>query len=109
MIAYTTAQRTAEFGVRIALGAQPRGVLQLVMRRGLKLVFAGIVIGSGAALLLARVFRSIDMYHTGAFKARDPLAFLAALIVIVLAALLAMLLPALRASKVEPMSALRYE
>lgn len=109
VIAYTTMQRTAEFGVRIALGARPASVLQLVLRSGLKLVLAGAAIGVAAALLLARLVRSVAEYGVAQINVRDPLVFFGALAVILLAALIAMLVPAIRAARIDPINALRYE
>ena len=105
VIAYTTAQRTAEFGLRMALGARPAAVLHLVMKRAARLVLAGAGIGIAAAVAVARLLSSaIDGVSTF-----DPLVFGAALAVIVAAALPATFVPARRAARVDPMVALRHE
>lgn len=105
VIAYLVAQRTAEFGLRIALGAKPAELLALVMRNGLKLAAIGCTLGIGGAAVLGRAMRSM-VYGV---SATDPLTFVAAACVIVVVASLAILVPARRATKVDPMVALRYE
>lgn len=105
VIAYNTDQRTAELGLRMALGARPTAVLRLVMKSGMKLVLAGSVIGIAAAAATTRLLSSA----VPEVNLRDPLVFVASLVVIVAAALLATLLPAWRAAKVDPMASLRHE
>jgi predicted permease len=105
VIAYTTAQRTAEFGLRIALGARPSNVLQLVLKSGTTIVLTGSVIGVAAAVVIALVLSSQDP----GINARNPVVFAAALFVILIAALVAMLLPARKAANMEPMVALRHD
>ncbi|MFZ0916227.1 MAG: ABC transporter permease [Candidatus Udaeobacter sp.] len=105
VVSYTVSQGTRELGLRMALGASMRDLLRLVISRGLRLTFAGIVIGAAAALLLTRLMGNL-LYKV---SPRDPIAFGAALIVLIAVALVACFLPALRAARIDPMSALRYE
>jgi putative ABC transport system permease protein len=103
VLSYSVAQRQQEFGIRMALGAKREDILQLVLRQGLILTIAGIGIGLGAALLLTRLVASI-LYKVGA---RDLLTFVITPVVFLGVALLASYLPARRATKVDPMDALR--
>jgi putative ABC transport system permease protein len=105
VMAFTVAQRTQEFGVRMALGAQRSRVVRLVLKEGTLLAVIGSVIGLGGAYLVGRAMQS-TLYGVGAMDAR---AFGAVACVLLVAALLACLVPAWRASRVEPMVALRYE
>lgn len=105
LLAFLVKYRTAEIAVRLALGAEPRDILLLVLRRGMVLVIAGIAIGTGAAIGLARLMRSL-LY--GVVPTDLPSYVLAASIVL-LVALLASYIPARRAMRVDPMVALRYE
>ena len=105
VVSYTTAQRTAEFGLRMALGARPAAVLRLAMNSGAKLVLAGSGVGILAAVAVARLVSSA----AEGINPRDPLVFVTALVVIVTAAFPATLLPARGASKVDPMVALRHD
>ncbi|HET7841584.1 MAG TPA: FtsX-like permease family protein, partial [Terriglobia bacterium] len=105
VIAYSVAQRTHEIGVRMALGARRSHVLRLVLREATVVGGSGMVIGLGGALALPRLFNSI---FTGVPPRQAPLlACVAAVIAVVV--LLASYLPARRATKVDPMVALRYE
>jgi len=105
LVAYSVAQRTREFGIRIALGAQARDVLQLVIGQGAKLTAAGIVVGLLAAAAVARLMQAL-LFRTTAY---DPVVFSTVVLVLGAIALLASLLPALRASKSDPVTALRAE
>jgi len=105
VLAFSVVQRRREIGVRMALGAQKRNVLSLIIGQGLKLVLLGAVIGIGAALALTRVIQSL-LYGV---TPTDPLTFAVVSGLLVVVALLACWLPASRASRVEPMEALRYE
>jgi putative ABC transport system permease protein len=105
VLAYSVAQRTHEIGVRMALGAQRRNVLSLIVGHGMRLVIMGVVVGIVAALALTRVMRNL-LYEV---QANDPITFVAGSVFLLLTALLACWLPARRAARIEPMVALRYE
>lgn len=105
VIAYSVAQRTREMGVRIALGASSARVLSMVIMESSRLVFVGIVAGSLAALLLARSMTSL-LFGVRPF---DGTSFTVAVLLLGAVALLAAYIPARRATKVDPMIALRYE
>ena len=103
VIAYVVAQRRQEIGVRVALGAQASDVLQMVLRQGFMLAIAGIAIGTIAALLVGRL---LSRFLFG-IAPNDPVAFGGVIVLLTLVALLASLVPALRATRVDPMTALR--
>ena len=105
VLSYTVTQRTNEIGVRMALGAGRARVLRLVVAQGLGVALAGIVVGTAAALGLARVLASLLHGVSG----RDPLIFAGAAALLALVAAAATYLPARRASRIEPVVALRYE
>jgi len=104
-ISYSTRQRTNEIGVRIALGAQSRDVLRLIVGQGVGLALIGVAIGLGAALLLTRAIKSLLF----GVSPTDPLTFLAISLLLLFTALVASLIPARRATKVDPLVALRSE
>jgi putative ABC transport system permease protein len=105
VMAFAVAQRTHEFGIRMALGAQRSRVINLVLKEGTILALSGVAIGLVGAYFVGRAMES-TLYGVGAFDAR---AFGAVAFLLVVAALLACLFPAWRASRVEPLEALRYE
>jgi hypothetical protein len=103
VMAYAVNQRTQELGIRLALGAQPRAVMAMVMRAGLVLTAAGVVVGSVAALVATRFLAGL--IYGGA----DPIVFAAAALFLGGVAMLASYLPARRATRVDPMTALRCQ
>jgi predicted permease len=104
-MAYRVSRRTPEIGVRMALGAQRRQVLWMVLRESLAVCAAGIVVGLPVAMACSRLLRSM-LFNLSPF---DPLAFLVALVGVSVVTLLATAIPARRASSVNPIVALRYE
>lgn len=105
LLSYEVVSRTREIGVRMALGAQRKSVMGLVLRRGLAMVLLGSVAGVGAAALTTRWLGSM-LYGV---KPLDPLTFVSAAILFTGVGLVACFLPALRALNVDPVVALRYE
>jgi predicted permease len=105
VLAYTVAQRTREIGLRMALGAAPERVRGMVLRQVAWMTLIGGVIGLGTAAYLGRIAESM-LYQ---LKGRDPLVLVGAAIGLTLVALIAGFIPAHRASKIDPMLALRYE
>ena len=103
VISYSAAQRTQEVGIRRALGAQQKDVLWLVIREGLRLALAGIVVGLGAAVGLTRL---VDTLLFGV-TATDPLTFAAIAVLFLLVGLAAIYIPAHRTCRIDPMAALR--
>jgi len=105
VMSYSVARRTNEIGIRMTLGARTRDVLGLVMRESMVLVTAGVVIGLGAAVAASRLVASL-LFET---TPTDPLAMAGAIATMILVSAFAGFLPARRASKVDPMMALRCE
>ncbi len=105
VVSYSVSQRTREIGIRLALGAQPRNVLHMVLRETLKLVSVGVVLGLLAARLAAQVLTTMLF----GVRATDLPTFIFVTMLVVCVAALAGYIPASRAAKVDPMIALRYE
>jgi putative ABC transport system permease protein len=105
VISYGVAQRTHEMGIRMALGAKPRDVLSLVVRQAMLLALGGVGIGLLASWALTRLMKGLLF----SVSVTDPMTFVAIAVLMTLIALLACLIPALRATRVDPLVALRYE
>jgi putative ABC transport system permease protein len=105
IVSYSVTQRTHEIGIRMALGARAGNVLSLIMKNGLALVLTGIVIGVGSALMLTR-FLSTLLFGV---QPNDSVTFVVVSAVFFVIAMVAALIPALRATRVDPLIALRYE
>ena len=105
VMSYSVAQRTNEIGIRLALGAQTRDVLLMIVKQGGMLILLGLVIGLAGAYLATKLIESLLF----GVKAKDPFTFAAVAVLLAIVALLACYIPALRATKVDPMDALRCE
>ncbi len=105
LMAYSVTQRVQEIGIRMALGADRQAIRRMVVWQGMKLALAGVVLGVGAAFGLTRLIAS-SLYGV---KSWDPTAFVIVPIVLTLVALMATWIPAVRASRLDPMKALRIE
>jgi putative ABC transport system permease protein len=102
---YSVVQRTQEIGIRMALGAQVRDVVGMILRQGMTLVLPGVAIGLAAALMLTRLLQSM-LFE---IKPRDPATFVVVTLVMIAASCFACYLPARRAAKTDPLKSLRYE
>jgi putative ABC transport system permease protein len=98
VVAYSAGQRTREFGIRMALGARPGDVLRLVLGQGLKLAFAGVAIGTAAALVLTRLLTRLLF----GVEPTDPLTIIAVALLLAFVATIACWLPARRATRIAP-------
>ncbi len=105
VISYSVAQRTAEFGIKMALGAEPRSLLLGIIWQGLLLGLTGVIVGLGGALLLARSLQGL-LFGVSQF---DASSFVVTAAILTAATIAASFLPAVRAMRVEPVKALRYE
>src|SRR5262245_1408874 len=105
VLSYAVTERTREMGIRLALGARPRDLLRLVVGQGLMLMLIGLVIGVGASFALTRLISKLLF----GVSATDPLTFVMIPLLLTVVALLACWIPAWRATRVDPLAALRYE
>jgi predicted permease len=105
VVAYSVTRRTQEIGIRMSLGATRNDVLRLILGEGARLAIGGVVIGIAVSLAITRLMSSLLF----GVSAADPLTFAAVILLLVAAALLACYIPARRATRVDPMVALRYE
>ncbi len=105
VLAYSVGRRTAEIGLRVALGATPRSVLALIIGQGMRPILIGIGIGLAGAVGLSRFVSSL-LFNV---KPVDPLTYTAVAFLVAVAALLSCYVPALRALRVDPVAALRQE
>jgi len=109
VVSYTVAQRTHEIGIRMALGAQRAEVLRLVVRQGMKLVLAGVAVGLGLAVALSRYLADRAAAYLYGVSATDPVTLVVVPLLLLAVALVANFLPARRATRVDPLVALREE
>src|SRR5262249_1820719 len=105
VIAYSVTRRTTEFGIRMAMGAGAHDVLGLVVGQGMRLAVIGVIAGAVGALALTRLIRGL-LFGISSF---DPMTFVAMAVVLMAVTALACISPARRATKVDPLVALRYE
>ena len=108
VLAWSVSQRTQEIGIRMALGADRKKLLQMIMKQGMTLTLIGVALGLGGAYVLTRYLESLTTMLYGV-RPRDPLTFGVAAALLTLVALGACFIPARRATKVDPLVALRYE
>ncbi len=105
VVSYSASRRTQEIGIRMALGAQRGEILKMVLGQGIALVGIGVVVGLGAAFFLSRAMANMLF----GISAHDPLTFAGVSLLLGAVALIACLIPARRATRIDPIIALRYE
>jgi len=108
VLAYSVSQRTHEIGIRMAIGADRRQVLKMIMQQGMSLTLIGVALGVGGAFVLTKYLESLTTMLFGV-EARDPWTYVTAAALLTAVGLVACFLPARRATKVDPIVALRYE
>jgi putative ABC transport system permease protein len=109
VMSYSVAQRTREIGIRMALGAGRGNVLGLVLRQGVALVSTGVVLGLVSVFIVTKVFTSLIAASLFGVSATDPVTYFGTSAILLVVSLVASLVPARRATKVDPLIALRYE
>jgi putative ABC transport system permease protein len=111
VLAYAVSQRTHEIGIRMALGADRASVLKMIVKQGMVLVVLGVIIGLIGAYVLTKYLESWISLSKMLFgvKVSDPLTYAVIAVLLTLVALIACYIPARRATKVDPLAALRYE
>jgi ABC-type antimicrobial peptide transport system permease subunit len=105
LMTYTVQQRTQEIGIRMALGAETSGVLKMVLAQGMTLAMVGVVVGTVAAFELTQLLKAFLF----GVQARDLMVFVGVPLILTTVALIAVIVPALRATRIDPLTALRYE
>jgi putative ABC transport system permease protein len=105
VMSYSVTQRTHEIGIRMALGAQTKDVLKMIVGQGMTVVVIGVVIGVAASFALTRLMESLLF----GVSAADPITFIVVPLILTAVAMAACFLPALRVARVDPVIALRYE
>jgi predicted permease len=108
VLAYSVSRRTHEIGIRMALGANRGRMLTMILRQGMTLTVIGVALGLGGAYVLTKYLESLNSMLFG-IQPRDPITFAASAVLLTIVALVACFVPARRATKVDPMVALRYE
>ena len=108
VLAWSVSQRTHEIGIRMALGADRKKLLQMILKQGMTLTLIGVALGLGGAYVLTKYLESLTTMLYGV-KPRDPLTFSVTAALLSAVALVACLIPAWRAARVDPLVALRYE
>ncbi|MFN2579212.1 MAG: ABC transporter permease [Pyrinomonadaceae bacterium] len=108
VLAWSVSQRTREIGIRMALGADRHKVMRMILRQGMTLALIGMVLGAGSAFVLTKYLESLTTMLYGV-KPRDPLTYVVTASVLIVISLIACFVPARRATRIDPMVALRYE
>jgi ABC-type antimicrobial peptide transport system permease subunit len=106
LMAWLVLRRTRELGIRLALGAQRGNLIGLILRQGLWLTLTGVGVGLATAFAVSRIFDTQQLYQV---KATDTFTFLCVALLLTFVSLLACFIPAVRATRVDPLQALRYE
>ena len=109
VMSFAVSRRTQEFGVRMALGAQPRDIMRMVLSQGGRQLLIGAVLGIGLTLVLVQIGASAISGFLYRVNPRDPLVYVGVVVLLMAAALIACFVPARRATKVDPMTVLRCE